>query len=104
MKPFLKACSMLLAFIGVLTLAAGPASMPKEIPQFTPEQAKTLNDWSYGLALDAATLGWPSRHHVHTALQRRGGAEGQGGAEQPVANGKHHDPINRRAGGVRAAQ
>lgn len=59
MKPFLKTCSMLFAFIGVLTLTAATDPKVQEEPKFTPKQGKTLSDWSYALALDAATWGSP---------------------------------------------
>jgi len=58
MKHTIRACFISFAFLAALGLVAGPvAAEPKA--QIPPEQAKALEDWSYSLAVQAATWGSP---------------------------------------------
>jgi hypothetical protein len=58
MNQIAKACSSLLTSICLLALMAGSVAA-QQAPELPPAQAKALQDWSYTLAIQAATWGSP---------------------------------------------
>jgi hypothetical protein len=50
---------MSFALIAVLALVAGSAAAQQQPAKYSPAQAKSLDEWSYALALNAATWGSP---------------------------------------------
>ncbi len=77
--------------------AAAQDTGPVRLP---PAEAKSLESWSYALALERRELGQPGGDHARPPLQRRRRPASQGRTQRPLEDGEHLHARALPAGGL----